>query len=75
MARDITDEAVGITTAIADALDYAHRHNVIHRDVLEGGVLSAYRSHFKAANRTDTTIAPQATILALLAMVFAVPAS
>ena len=27
------DEAVGITTDIADALDYAHRHNVIHRDI------------------------------------------
>ncbi len=27
------DEAVGITTAIADALDYAHRNNVIHRDI------------------------------------------
>ncbi len=27
------DEAVSITTAIADALDYAHRNNVIHRDI------------------------------------------
>ncbi len=27
------DEAVQITTDIADALDYAHRHNVIHRDI------------------------------------------
>ncbi len=27
------DEAVGITTDIADALDYAHRHDVIHRDI------------------------------------------
>ncbi|MFQ5704214.1 MAG: serine/threonine-protein kinase [Gemmatimonadales bacterium] len=27
------EEAVSITTAIADALDYAHRNNVIHRDI------------------------------------------
>jgi serine/threonine protein kinase len=27
------DEAVKITTEIADALDYAHRNNVIHRDI------------------------------------------
>ncbi len=27
------EEAVNITTAIADALDYAHRQNVIHRDI------------------------------------------
>ena len=27
------DEAVNITTAIAEALDYPHRQNVIHRDI------------------------------------------
>ena len=27
------DEAVGIATAVANALDYAHRHKVIHRDI------------------------------------------
>jgi serine/threonine protein kinase len=26
------DEAVVITTEVGDALDYAHRHNNIHRD-------------------------------------------
>ncbi len=27
------DEAVGITTDIADALNHAHSNNVIHRDI------------------------------------------
>ena len=33
------DEAVNITTAIADALDYAHRNNVIHRDIKPENIL------------------------------------
>jgi serine/threonine-protein kinase len=33
------EEAVGITTAVADALDYAHRHNVIHRDIKPENIL------------------------------------
>jgi serine/threonine-protein kinase len=33
------DEAVSITTAVADALDYAHRHNVIHRDIKPENIL------------------------------------
>jgi len=33
------EEAVGITTAVADALDYAHRHGVIHRDIKPENIL------------------------------------
>ena len=33
------DEAVKIATDLAEALDYAHRHKVIHRDIKPGNIL------------------------------------
>jgi serine/threonine-protein kinase len=33
------EEAVKIVTEVADALDYAHRHNVIHRDIKPENIL------------------------------------
>ena len=33
------EEAVRITTEVADALDYAHRHGVIHRDIKPENIL------------------------------------
>ncbi len=45
------DEAVGITTAIADALDYAHRNNVIHRDIKPENILIASEQRCQTATR------------------------
>jgi eukaryotic-like serine/threonine-protein kinase len=35
------EEALRLTREVADALDYAHRHGVIHRDIKPGNILMA----------------------------------
>jgi tRNA A-37 threonylcarbamoyl transferase component Bud32/tetratricopeptide (TPR) repeat protein len=43
------DEALRIAREVADALDYAHRHNVIHRDIKPENILLA-DSHARVAD-------------------------
>jgi serine/threonine-protein kinase len=42
------EEAVRITTEVADALDYAHRHGVIHRDIKPENILLHARARCRA---------------------------
>ena len=39
VARLPIDEAVRIATEVADALDYAHRHDIVHRDIKPENIL------------------------------------
>lgn len=44
------DEALRITRAVCDALDYAHRHGVIHRDIKPANVLIDGEGRVKVAD-------------------------
>ncbi|MFE0748411.1 protein kinase [Gordonia sp. NPDC058843] len=45
------DEVVGVVTRVADALDYAHGHGVIHRDIKPGNIMVTRRAMDDALDR------------------------
>jgi hypothetical protein len=54
------DEAVRIVIAVADALDYAHRHGMVHRDIKPANIMFSQEGHiiltdFGIARIVDTT--------------------
>ncbi|MCV7100131.1 serine/threonine-protein kinase [Mycobacterium palustre] len=76
------DEAMAIVTAVASALDYAHRRGVLHRDVKPANILVAdsdgqgprvYLADFGIARRVDDVTGPTTTKMAVGTVAYAAP--
>jgi serine/threonine-protein kinase len=76
------DEAMAIITAVASALDYAHRRGVLHRDVKPANILVAdadgqgrriYLADFGIARRIDDVAGPTTTKMAVGTVAYAAP--
>ncbi|OBG30493.1 serine/threonine-protein kinase [Mycobacterium sp. 852002-51057_SCH5723018] len=75
-------EAMAIITAVASALDYAHRRGVLHRDVKPANILVAdsdgqgrrvYLADFGIARRIDDVTGPTTTRMAVGTVAYAAP--
>ena len=75
-------EALDILTAVASALDYAHQHGLLHRDVKPANILLAefdtkrrriFLADFGIARRVDDTAGLTATNMAVGTVAYAAP--
>ena len=76
------DEALEILSAVASALDYAHQHGLLHRDVKPANILLAepdsgprwiFLADFGIARRIDDTAGLTATNMAVGTVAYAAP--
>jgi serine/threonine protein kinase, bacterial len=76
------DEVVRIITAVADALDYAHQHQLLHRDVKPANILLSQPelgkerillADFGIARRIDDTTGLTSTSMAVGTVAYAAP--